>query len=393
MMEEQKGKQAAEILHELDIDLWMIIDRESDILSDPMMDFMIGTGVTWLSFFLFFRTGEKTAIVGNLDVEKIKNLAIFDQIFAYKSSPRDILVEQLKHHHPARIAIDFSIDSANADGLTHGNHLNLLSLLEHTGFSDKLVSAEPVVARIRGRKTVEEQRRIKEAVDKTLQIFDRVTAHARPGISEQQLAAFISTEREKMSLDPSWDVKSCPSVFAGSQAVGAHSGPTGKILERGEVFNIDFGVRYEKYCADLQRTWYIRKENEKEPPAEVRKAFQTIVESIRFAFEALRPGVLGIDIDAVARNHIVSCGYDEYPHALGHQVGRSAHDGGALLAPAWERYGSLPFIPLEKDLVFTLEPRINLKEFGVVTIEEMVVITESGAEFLSLPQERLWIIQ
>jgi Xaa-Pro aminopeptidase len=392
-MEKLKGKQAAEILRELDFDLWMIIDRESDILSDPMMDFMVGTGVTWLSFFLFFRSGDKIAIVGNLDVEKIRNLDLFDQVFAYKGSPRDILVEQLMNHQPARIAIDFSIDSANADGLTHGNYLNLLSLLEHTGFAERLVSAEPVVARIRGRKTVEEQRRIREAVDKTLQIFDRVTSHAHPGISEQQLASFISGEREKMGLDPSWDVKSCPSVFAGSQAVGAHSGPTGKILERGEVFNIDFGVRCEKYCADLQRTWYIRKENETEPPPVVRKAFQTIVESIRLAFEALRPGVLGIDIDAVARNLIVSRGYDEYPHALGHQVGRSAHDGGALLAPPWERYGKLPYIPLEKDLVFTLEPRINLKEYGVVTIEEMVVITGNGAEFLSRPQERLWIVR
>jgi Xaa-Pro aminopeptidase len=392
-MEKLKGKQAAEILRELDFDLWMIIDRESDILSDPMMDFMVGTGVTWLSFFLFFRSGDKIAIVGNLDVEKIRNLDLFDQVFAYKGSPRDILVEQLMNHQPARIAIDFSIDSANADGLTHGNYLNLLSLLEHTGFAERLVSAEPVVARIRGRKTVEEQRRIREAVDKTLQIFDRVTSLAHPGISEQQLASFISGEREKMGLDPSWDVKSCPSVFAGSQAVGAHSGPTGKILERGEVFNIDFGVRCEKYCADLQRTWYIRKENETEPPPVVRKAFQTIVESIRLAFEALRPGVLGIDIDAVARNLIVSRGYDEYPHALGHQVGRSAHDGGALLAPPWERYGKLPYIPLEKDLVFTLEPRINLKEYGVVTIEEMVVITGNGAEFLSRPQERLWIVR
>ena len=392
-MEKLKGKQAAEILRELDIDLWMIIDRESDILSDPMMDFMCGTGVTWLSFFLFFRNGDKIAIVGNLDVEKIRNLDLFDQVLAYKGSPRNILVEQLKNHQPAQVAIDFSIDSANADGLTHGNHLNLLGLLEHTGFAERLVSAEPVVARIRGRKTVEEQRRIREAVDKTLQIFDRVTAHARPGISEQQLAAFISEEREKMGLEPSWDVKSCPSVFAGSQSVGAHSSPTGKILERGEVFNIDFGVRCETYCSDLQRTWYIQKENETEPPTEVRNAFQTIVKSIRLAFEALRPGVLGIDIDTVARNHIVSCGYDEYPHALGHQVGRSAHDGGALLAPAWERYGKLPWIPLEKDLIFTLEPRINLKEYGVVTIEEMVVITGNGAEFLSRPQERLWIVQ
>ena len=70
-------------------------------------------------------------------------------------------------------------------------------------------------------------------------------------------------------------------------------------------------------------------------------------------------------------------------------MGRDAHDGGALLAPAWERYGNLPFIPLEKDQVFTIEPRIYIKDYGVATVEEMVVITADGAEYLSQPQTEL----
>ena len=81
------------------------------------------------------------------------------------------------------------------------------------------------------------------------------------------------------------------------------------------------------------------------------------------------------------------------PHALGHQVGRDAHDGGALLAPAWERYGNLPFIPLEKDQVFTIEPRIYIKDYGVATVEEMVVITAGGAEYLSQPQTELYLVK
>ena len=74
-------------------------------------------------------------------------------------------------------------------------------------------------------------------------------------------------------------------------------------------------------------------------------------------------------------------------------MGRYAHDGGALLAPAWERYGNLPFIPLEKDQVFTIEPRIYIKDFGVATVEEMVVITADGAEYLSEPQRELYLVK
>jgi hypothetical protein len=67
-MEKEKVAQAIDILKETGTDLWMVIDKESEVLSDPVMDFIIGTGVTWLSFFLFFKTGEKHAIVGNLDI-------------------------------------------------------------------------------------------------------------------------------------------------------------------------------------------------------------------------------------------------------------------------------------------------------------------------------------
>jgi len=391
-MEKGKIAQAIEILRELDIDLWMVIDRESGLLTDPVMDFVVGGGVTWLSFFLFFKNGEKYAIVGNLDIEKFRRTGLFDTVTAYKGSPKADLLELLQRHNPGKIAIDFSPDCAAADGLTHGNYLNLLELLKETDFAARLVSAEAVIAKIRGKKTAEELRRLKLACQKTLEIYDRVGKAVRPGMSEKDLADWITREREKMGLAAAWEQSSCPAVFSGPQEIGAHSAPTGNILRPGHVFNVDFGVKVDKYCSDLQRTWYIMRPGEREAPPEVRKGFTTLIESIRLSFSALKPGVRGLDIDQIARAHIVSQGYEEYPHALGHQVGRYAHDGGALLAPAWERYGNLPFLPLEKDQVFTIEPRIYITDFGVATVEEMVVITADGAEYLSHPQQELYVI-
>jgi Xaa-Pro aminopeptidase len=391
-MEKEKIAQAIEILRELDIDLWMVIDRESGLLSDPVMDFVVGGGVTWLSFFLFFKNGEKHAIVGNLDIEKILRTGLFDTVTAYKGSPKADLLELLKRHNPNKIAIDYSPDCAAADGLTHGNYLNLLDLLKETEFPARLVSAENVIARIRGKKSAEELRRLKLACQKTLEIYGRVGKAVKPGMSEKDLAAWVTREREKTGLAAAWDISSCPAVFSGPQEIGAHSAPTSNVLRPGHIFNIDFGVVVDKYCSDLQRTWYILREGEKEAPNEVQKGFATLIQSIQMAFAALKPGVRGLDIDQIARGYIVSQGYEEYPHALGHQVGRYAHDGGALLAPAWERYGNLPFMPLEKDQVFTIEPRIYIKDFGVATVEEMVVITENGAEYLSRPQQELYLI-
>jgi Xaa-Pro aminopeptidase len=155
---------------------------------------------------------------------------------------------------------------------------------------------------------------------------------------------------------------------------------------------MDFGVKVEDYCSDLQRTFFILEEGAREAPEEVRHGFQTILESIELARKAIRPGARGLDVDAVARQHIVSRGYEQFPHGLGHQVGRFAHDGTALLGPAWEKYSEKPFLPLEQGMVFTLEPRLRVAERGIVTVEEMVVVTENGADYLGPPQKELILI-
>ncbi|MFC1476658.1 M24 family metallopeptidase, partial [Fibrobacterota bacterium] len=220
-----------------------------------------------------------------------------------------------------------------------------------------------------------------------------VADFAKPGHTEKDVAQFLIDERKKLGLLPSWEEEHNPAVFAGPQDTGAHSGPTDTKLERGHVFNIDFGVIYKDYCSDLQRTWYLLKEGETEAPEEVLKGFNTIKESIKLAFDAIKPGVTGAEIDKIVRDYLIENGYEEFPHALGHQVGRSAHDGGALLGPTWERYGKLPLTPLEEGQVFTIEPRLYLKEHGVVTIEEMIYITADGAEWLSKPQEEIYLIK
>jgi len=392
-MEKEKTLQAISILKETDTDCWLVIDKESEVMSDPIMDFIIGTGVTWLSFFLFFKSGKTYAIVGNLDIEKFRRLNLFDEIFPYKDSPKDLLLKILKQHNPQKIAIDYSIDSPTADGLTYGRFLKLTELLKETDFKNRLCSAEEIISKLRGRKSSEEIRRIKKAIEITLDIYNQVTSNVKPGMTEKEVAQFITEQRIKKGYAPAWEEEHCPSVFTGPQETGAHSGPTDKILEYGHVFNTDFGVIYEKYCSDLQRTWYILRKGETTPPLEVMKGFDTIVKSIQLAFEALKPGINGYDIDKIAREYIVSQGFKEYPHALGHQVGRSAHDGSALLAPDWERYGKLPFTPLEEGQVFTIEPRLYLQAHGVVTIEEMVVITKDGAQWLSQPQKEIYLIR
>jgi Xaa-Pro aminopeptidase len=198
---------------------------------------------------------------------------------------------------------------------------------------------------------------------------------------------------EHKGLERAWDPEHCPAVFTGPESAGAHAGPTDRRMEPGHLMNVDFGMRYQGFCSDLQRTWYCPRPKETALPAPVQRGFEAVRDAVRKAAEFLKPGVQGHEVDAVARGHIVAQGFEEYPHALGHQIGRHAHDGAGLLCPVWERYGEKPFAVVEEGQCYTLEPRVPVPGHGVATIEEVVVVTKDGCRFLSEPQTEIMLVR
>ena len=151
-------------------------------------------------------------------------------------------------------------------------------------------------------------------------------------------------------------------------------------------------MKYEGYCSDIQRVAYVLREGETEAPPEVQRGFDTVRTAIEKSREEMEAGVTGNSIDVISREAITNAGYPEYPYALGHQLGRVAHDGGALLGPLWEKYGESPNQKLEVGQVFTIEPGLAVPEYGYIGLEEDVLITEEGAEYLGEPQTRLVLI-
>ena len=391
-MRKEKIDQAAAILKEKGIDLWMTFVRESHAAGDPVLDLILGTSCTWHSAFIMTATGETVAIIGSLDKANIESTGLYGEVIGYVGGIRETLLDILKRIDPQKIAVNYSESDAMADGLSHGMFLTLRSILQDSPFSSRLVSSEAVIAALRGRKTESELQRIQAAIQATEIIFSQVSDYLRPGLTENEVAVFMKEKVKEAGLKPAWDPEMCPSVFTGPDSAGAHTGPTDRAMEPGHVMNIDFGVKYEGYCSDLQRTWYFLRQGESEAPAAVLKAFDAVRDAIRLAADAIRPGIEGYRIDEVARSHITGIGFKEYPHALGHQVGRAAHDGAGLLCPQWERYGSLPFEKIEEGQVYTLEPRIILEEYGVATLEEIIVVTAEGWHFLSEPQEEIYYV-
>ena len=389
----EKIQQAIKILNEKDIDMWMIFVRESSTVHDPSLDMIIGGNWTWQTAFIINRNGETTAIVGSLEEDNIKRAGTFKNILTYLKSIRETLVDYLKSKNPSKIAINYSKNSVLADGLTHGMYNILLEHLDGSGFRDTLVTSEEIISALRGRKSHTELSIMKEAIKETIKIFDETGEFIRSGVTEIEIADFMKKKVKERGFGLAWEDDHCPAVFTGPEAGGAHSGPTNNKIEKGHIVNIDFGIEYKGYCSDLQRMWYILKDGEAKAPAQVQEGFEIIRDAIQKVADQLKPGVIGCEMDDIARNYIIEKGYEEYPHGLGHQVGRNVHDGGVGLFPRWERYGDTPFMKVEEGQIFTIEPRLTVKDYGTATLEEEVFVTNKGCEFISPPQKKLMLIK
>ena len=388
-----KIDQSIGILEELGIDAWMIFARESAEVHDPCIDLVVGGNVTWSSAFILTRKGERIAVLGSLDKAAHEMLGYYTEIVPYVQGVTEPLVRVLNRIDPKKIAINYSLDDEMSDGLTHGQFLLLQKVLDGTPYASRFVSAEGIVTRLRSRKTGPELVRIERACAETVDLFAELNTRLRIGMTEKQIAAIMVDIMTAKGLSRAWDEDHCPAVFTGPESAGAHAGPTDRVMEPGHLMNVDFGMRYEGYCSDLQRTWYCLKPGETAPPPIVMKAFDAVRAAIHKAGSFMKPGVKGVEVDAVARGYITGLGFDEYPHALGHQIGRAAHDGAGLLCPRWERYGTKPDSIVEAGQCYTLEPRINVKGYGVATIEEIVVVTADGVRYLSQPQTEIMIVK
>ena len=389
----EKINQAVEILKEKDIDMWLTFVRESSVMSDPAMEMVVGTHSTWQAAFCINKDGDTTAIIGSMEEGNFKKAGVYNNIITYLKSIREPFQNYIKSKNPKKIAINYSKNSVLGDGLTYGMYQILLEHLKGTGFENKLISSEEIISALRGRKSSTELAIMKEAIRETLKIFDEVTHYMKPGMTEIDIANYVKKLYTQRGFEPGWEEDHCPAVFAGPNPNGPHEGPSDKKITKGTIVNMDFGIKYKGYCSDLQRTWYFLNDGETKAPAEVQKGFEVIRDAVQKVADAVKPGVKGCDMDDIARNYITSKGYEEYPHGLGHQVGKTVHDGVAGMFPRWERYGNAPFIPLEEAQVFTIEPRLPVKGYGVSTIEEEVYITKDGCEFISPPQKELILVK
>jgi Xaa-Pro aminopeptidase len=387
---QEKVQQAISILNEKDIDLWLIFVRETSVNSDPILPVIYGEEtLTRQSALLFHKSGETIAIVGRIDAETTRLIAAYQTVIPCDAGISQYLLAELKRLNPVKIAINTSLSNVMADGLSYGMYQLLIKMLANTPFIDRLCSAEEIISALNGRKTKSEVALIQAAIAETLDIYQETYNFMQPGMTEKDIADFMHRQLADRNLQAAWTYDGCPAVNSGPDSPVGHAAPTDIQLKPGHLVHFDFGVQKDGYCSDIQRMVYLLRPGETEPPAEVQQGFDLVRKAVEAARAVLRPGITGLAVDQAARKVITDAGYPEYHYATGHQLGKHAHDGGGILGPQWEVYGELPNQIIEKDQVYTIELGIALPDYGYIGLEEDVLVTADGNEYLGEPQIEL----
>jgi Xaa-Pro aminopeptidase len=264
----------------------------------------------------------------------------------------------------------------------------VMTLSEYEKLQGKLKSAgleaietEPLGAAVkncRAVKTEEEIRKIEEAEAIGDRAFARLIPVLKAGMTEKQVAAHL----EFFMKEEGADGFSFETIAAfGVNSAMPHAVPGDTVLEEGGFLTMDFGCIHEGYCSDMTRTVVIGKANEKQ-----KDIYDLVRTAQQAALDGIRPGMTGMEADALARTIIEEAGYGRnFGHSLGHSVGLEIHELPGF-SPSEETV-------IKPGMVITVEPGIYIENFGGVRIEDVIVVTDCGCRNLThSPKELIEII-
>jgi len=243
----------------------------------------------------------------------------------------------------------------------------------YSTWSEKLSGIELVplghsIEEIRTHKEAEEVATIGKAVDIATKAFMEILRTMAPGRTEKDVVNELEYTMRRFGADgPSFNTI----VASGVRAALPHAEPTDKKISHGEAVIIDFGVRYGGYCSDETCTVCVGTID-----GEMRKLLRIVHEARSKGIEAIRVGMKLKELDTIVRGHIDNAGYGKFfRHGVGHGIGIAVHEAPAITSTA---EGTL-----EEHMVITIEPGIYIPNVGGVRLEDMVLVTDTGAEILT----------
>ncbi len=384
---EEKLEQMKAMMNDFGADAWFIIDIEG---RDPSLPLLVGGATSGRSVFAFDTEGRSVALTGWPDKGHVESFGIFDEVISIPGKGMDAMFLGLyEEWKPEKFLLNFSEMDNLCDGLSHGTYLWLGGLLGVEELEERALSSQPVLTQLRAVKSEAELQRVQGAIDHNLEIYQEVWDQLAAGMTEIQIQDLFRQAIDRRVPEGVMPQEG-PLVLL-PKAGMSHRKPTDAALAPGDLMVVDFGLGYRGYHSDIARTFYYLRPGEERAPDTILEAFAAIRGAISDAFDIMRPGVPGVEVDRVARQYLIDRGYPSIKHSVGHQIGQMVHDGGTSLRPLREGEELEDTGLLQEGELYTLEPTILEGELSFIT-EENVWISADGAERLHEWQTELWYI-
>ena len=288
-------------------------------------------------------------------------------------------VLEMNKQHPYHALINEAV--ADFGLTTLGYEEEYLTVAELNGFEEKLNAAlVPMNEKIHCFRAVKEEwelERMRKAQAITDAAFSEVLGRIKVGMTELELQAELiyclyKNGGEGLSFDPI--------VVSGPNTSLPHGVAGNRVIQEGDFITMDFGVIVGGYCSDMTRTVAVGWVTD-----EMEKVYLTVLEAQKAGIAATRPGVVGKEVDAAARQVIIDAGYGDYfGHGYGHSLGLEVHENPSC-NPREERI-------MEENMVCSAEPGIYLPgKFGV-RIEDVVIFKQDGCEDITASPKNLIIV-
>jgi Xaa-Pro dipeptidase len=238
---------------------------------------------------------------------------------------------------------------------------------------ERVVEATGLIAGLKLVKSAAELGYIRRAAALADSAMEAFEAELAPGRTELALAG---TVYGALLRGGSGIAASPINLVSGPRSAFSHGAPTGRVLERGDFANVEFGATFARYTATIGRQFVLGP-----PTARMSELYDVVRHAADAMIATIRDGVPTVAVHEAARRVIADVGLDA------HRV----HLSGYGLAPGFPPSWAEPLQMLDGDphvlrsgMVVTIEPPVFIGAEGLgARLIDNVVVTDSGAELLS----------
>lgn len=310
-----------------------------------------------------------------------KDQAVFITDFRYTEQAEKQIsnFEIVKHTKSLIEEVSVQIDKMGVKKLGFEKDNMTYAMFEsyQKAINSDLIPVSGLVEKIRLIKTSQEITIIKAAAEIADAAFKHIISFIAPGKTELEVSNELEFfMRKQGASSSSFDII----VASGLRSALPHGVASEKTIEKGDFVTLDFGALYNGYVSDITRTVAVG-----EPSEQLKEIYQIVLDSQMMSLEKIKPGMTGIEADAVARDYIKSKGFGEaFGHSLGHGIGLEVHEAPGLSFRSET--------VLEEGMVITIEPGIYLPGIGGVRIEDDAIMTSTGTSKITHSTKELLIL-